>query len=789
MKTRFAALALLAALQPHGVRAQSAPAVPDYARAERFLTWNTAKLVYGDVVAPRWFGAGDRFWYRVTTQRGAEFMLVETGGGTAPATRRPFFDNARLAAAITLAGDTTISPNRLPFREFTLGDEGRDAGAIEFDLRGRRYRCDVAAYRCTTGDTLSSRVPYARSPDGRWEAFVRAHNVWIRRTDRSDSAQLTTDGAELFAYGSAAPRPGQLIRRTPVRPILQWSPDSRKIAVARIDERRVQTIPLYSSTSQRPKAYTYPYALPGDSVIPVFDTFILDIESRRAVRVDAPPQTAQANGITGMRDSTWITVKWAKDAATLYLTHADRGPRRLVLLAADAATGATRVVAGDSSRTYVELNLDGAGTPNWRILSSGDVIWFSERDGWAHLYRYAADGRLRNRITEGPWTVGDIVHIDETAGRIWFTARGREPGRHPAFAHLYRASLDGAGLQLLTPEDGDHTIRFAPDGRTFVDTWSRVDVPPATVLRAADGRVLRELEKADIAELVAMGWKPGEPFTVKARDGITEIRGVMWKPTNFDPAKTYPVLDHIYPGPQIAPSPTKFFPTNDDALVYATMGQVQALAELGFIVVSVDHMGVNLRAKSFHDAWYANMGDNGIPDHIAAIQQLGARHPFMDLDRVGIYGHSGGGFASTGALLRHPDFFKLAVSTSGNHDNRTYYYGWAERYQGLLVRDTLRSTDNYANQSNPALAGNLKGKLFLIHGDMDDNVHPAMSLQVADALIKANKSFDLLIMTDLDHGVTQHPYVIRRSWDFFVRHFLGTEPPADYRITPPPPGG
>ncbi|MGD8276411.1 MAG: DPP IV N-terminal domain-containing protein [Gemmatimonadota bacterium] len=773
------------ALQTATARAQGVPATPDYARAERFLTWNTRALVYGDAVAPHWMAGGSRFWYRVTTPHGAEFMRVDV----AAASRRPLFDNARLASAITLAGDTIVSPEKLPFRTFELGGEGRNEGVIEFDLRHHRYSCDITAYVCTIGDTLASRVPYARSPDGNWEAYVRDHNLWIRRTDRSDSTQLTTDGADRFSYGVPTPRPGQLIRGTPIRPVLQWAPDSRRIAVPRFDERNVLDMMLYSSTHSRPKAYTYPYALPGDSVIPVFDTFIIDIASKRAVRVDAAPQTAQANGITGMRDSTWITVQWAQDGGTLYLTHADRGPRKLMLLAADASTGATRVVAGDSSRTYVELNLSGSGSPNWRVLGNGDVIWFSERDGWAHLYRYANDGTLKNRITSGPWTVGDILHIDEAAGRMWLTARGREPGQNPAYAQLYRVNLDGSGLTLLSPEVGDHTIRPAPDGGAFVDSWSEVNVPPVTVLRAPDGRVLAQLEQADISALLANGWRAGEPFTVKARDGVTDISGVMWKPTDFDSTKSYPVLDHIYPGPQIAPSPTRFFPTNDDALVYATMGQVQAVAELGFIVVSVDHMGVNLRSKAFHDAWFGDMGDNGIPDHIAAIQQLAARHPYLDLDRVGIYGHSGGGFASTDALLRYPDFFKVAVSTSGNHDNRTYYYGWAERYQGLLVRDTLRGTDSYSNQSNPEIANNLKGKLFLIHGDMDDNVHPAMTLQVVNALIKANKSFDLLIVPDVDHGVTQIPYVIRRSWDFFVENLLGAEPPDNYTIAEPPAGG
>jgi dipeptidyl-peptidase-4 len=786
---KFCAVLTLLAVVPSltAVAQVTAPDAPDYARAEQFLSWNTAKRVYGDAVSPRWFAGGDRFWYRVSTPRGPEFMMVEPGSRTTPTVRRPLFDNARLAAAITVVGDTTVAPNRIPFREFTFAEGAPNERTIEFTLRARRYQCDVVVYRCTASDTLQPRVPYVRSPNGYWDAYVKDFNVWVRRTDRSDSAQLTSDGASLYSYGYAAPRAGQLIRKTPQRPFMQWSPDSKKLAVARTDERRVLTIPLYSSTTARPRAFEFPYALPGDSIIPVFDTFIVDVEAKRVVRANAPPQTAQApNGTTGLKDSTWVIVQWAKNSGTLYMSHSSRGQKRVVLLAVDPSSGTTRVVAGDSSKTYVELNLVRVTIPNWRVLENGDVIWFSERDGWAHLYRYDADGQLKQQITSGAWTIGDIVHIDETLGKIWFTGRGREPGQHWADAHLYRANLDGSALELLTPEDGDHTIRFSPNGRSFVDTWSKVNVPPITVLRAPDGRVIRELERAEISQLLATGWKPGESFTVKARDGVTDITGVMWKPSRFDPTAKYPVIDHIYPGPQVAPSPTTFFPTNGDEFVYAASGQVQALAELGFIVVSVDHMGVNLRSKNFHDTWYGNMGDNGLPDHIAAIKQLAARFPYIDVNRVGIYGASGGGFASTDAMLRYPDFFKAAVSSSGNHDNRTYYYGWGERYQGLLVRDTVRKTDNYENQSNAAHAKNLKGKLLLIHGDLDDNVHPAMTLQVVDALIKANKSFDLLIMTDQDHGIDNHPYVVRRTWDFFVRAFLGVEPPPDYAITPPP---
>jgi dipeptidyl-peptidase 4 len=771
---RLAALALLLA--------SPAAAQVDYARAEQLLTWNTASLITGDVVQPNWLPDGDRFWYRVTVPGGADFIIVDPVRNS----RRHLFDNARLAAAMSLANDTAYAPGKLPFRTFDWVDVER---AIAFNVGAKRFDCDIVAYRCAVGDTVPQR-PISRtvSPDGRWEAFVHEHNLHIRPLAGGDSIPLTNDGVELWAYGAAAPRANQLLRNTPARPVLQWSPDSRRIAVARIDERQVEQFPIYSSTTQRPRGFTYPYALPGDSIIPVYDIHIVDVAARSNVRVNMPPQSAQVNGMSGMRDSTWIAVKWGGASDQIYFTHVTRGPQRVQLMRADARTGEVVLLARDSSATFVELNTESGGLPNWGVANGGrDVIWFSQRDGWGHLYRYDERGARTGRITEGAWVVGEVRRIDERDGRIWFTARGRESGRDPYFTRFYRVNLDGSGLTLLTPEDAEHIVHLSPSGRFFVDTYSRLDQPPVTVLRSsADGRVLRTLEEADVSALLAIGWRPPEPFTVKARDGVTELHGVIYRPTNFDPSKKYPVLDHIYPGPQIIVSPKSFFPTNQPGLTYATFGQVQAIAELGFIVVHLDHMGTNLRSKAFHDAYYGNMADHGLPDHVAALRQLGARFPSMDLERVGIYGHSGGAFASTAAILQYPDFFKVAVSTAGNHDNRSYYYGWGERYQGLLVRDSARGSDNYESQANYRLARNLRGRLFLMHGDMDDNVHPALTLRLVHALVEENKDFDLLILPDLAHGVTQEPYVIRRTWDYFVRHLLGAEPPHEYRIALPP---
>ncbi len=770
-----AALTIAAALQ-----AQQ----PDYQRAEQFLTWNALRLVYGDQVAPTFYPDSTRFWYRVHTPRGEEFVTVNPISGS----RALLWDNARLAVALSTAGDTAFDPVKLPFRTFRFDQDGRDERTIRITVGKRGFRCDITTYRCAVTDTLPNRTRFVRSPDERWDAFTAAHNVWIRPVAGGDSIQLTTDGEARYGYGDEMPRPTQIVRQQLTRPAIVWSPDSKRLAVLRYDERRVEDMDLISFTSQRPKHYGYPYALPGDSVVPLMDVYLVDVASKTPTRVAYPPQSAQS--YYDFYDGSNPPLVWSPAGDHLYFTHVDRGPKHVRLMEADPATGQARQVLADSSKTYVIGNVDllGSAGRNWQVLKSGDVIWFSQRDGFDHLYRFGRDGSLKNQITSGPWVMGNLVGVDETAGRAYFTAHGREPGRHPDYLHLYAVGLDGSGLTLLSSEDAFHRITRIPGAgaKTFLDTYSRVNQPPVTVLRAASGQVTATLEQADVSALLAIGWRPGEPFTVKARDGITDITGVMWKPSRFDSTKKYPVLDHIYPGPLISPAAKEFYPTRGPGLSYSTFGQVQAIAELGFIVVEIDALGNVGRSKAVETAWYGNMGDNGIPDHIAALKQLAMRMPQMDLDRVGIYGHSGGGFSSTDALLRYPDFYRVAVSTSGNHDNRSYYYGWAERFQGLLVRDTVRQTDNYDNQANKNLVKNLAGHLFLIHGDMDDNVHPATTIQLVDALIKANKSFDFLIIPDANHDLTQNPYVIRRTWDYFVQYLRGESPPANYLIAPPP---
>jgi dipeptidyl aminopeptidase/acylaminoacyl peptidase len=776
----------------------SAPAATqevDYARAERFLTWHTTGLIAGDQVNPNWYETGDRdrFWYRNKTGSGYEFVFVDPSNGT----RRPLFDHYRLAASMSLANDTSYVPDKLPFSSFEF-IEGEST--IAFTAGQRRFECDIEQYHCTVGDTLPTRVPFVESPDGSWEAFVHDFNLFVRPSGGADSIQLTTDGERYYAYGYNEPSPQQQMQGSrPRRPQLVWSPDSRTLAVGRTDEREVEHMHYISYTSQRPRHFSQPYALPGDSIIPAptvhlvrLDDAVLSgqgmgnggargagspsVPNATNTRVRIEPRPHQLTFTGSAPDSAW-----SADGSKLYATHFSRGSQRVFLTEIDAVTGDARTILGDSTDTFVSLGHRGGGssggTPAWYVSEDGnDVFWWSERDGWGHLYRFDAQGTLKNQITSGPWMVDQLLFVDEAARQLYFLARGREAGHFRYHGHLYRVNYDGSGLSLLTPEDADHNVWMSPSGRYFLDTYSRVETPPVSLVRSArDGRTVVDVEQADISRLEEMGFEAAQPFTAKARDGITNLHGVIYFPPNVDEDAEYPIISHIYPGPQVG---------SVGGWSFKGGGEDFALAQLGFVVIQLDHLGTPLRSKAFHDNYYGNFTDNGLPDHVTVIRQLAARYPFIDLDRVGIYGHSGGGFASTDAILRFPDFFKVAVSGAGNHDNRSYNIYWAEKYQGLMETDSVTGEDNFEASANKTYAANLKGHLLLMHGDMDDNVHPANTIQLVDELIKANKDFDLIIAPNRGHGLNE-PYFIRRRWDYFVRHLLGMEPPREYEITRP----
>jgi len=710
MRRHLIAVLILAAAAFEPASAQSARALTadDYARAERFLAVNTAPLVLRSGVTPTWL-EGDRFWYRTTTEKGAEAFLID-------------------AAALK-----------------------KDSHAPPATVAGTR--------------------PDVVSPDGTRAVFIRDFNLWLRDLRTGAEKPLTTDGVKDFGY---ATNNAGWVRNN--RAVVVWSPDSRRVATFQHDGRQVGEMYLVSTEVGHPRLEAWKYPLPGDEHIFTIHRVVIDTVTGEMVRFQMPPDPHRSTLCDHIVcGGEWVDVQWSPDARYLAFVSTSRDHKHEALRIAQVATGEVRTVLEESVATFFE---SGRGQVNWRVLpASNEFIWYSQRDNWGQLYLYdLTTGRLKNQITRGDGNVTQLLRIDERNRLLYFLAVGKEKGRDPYFAHFYRIGFDGKGLQLLTPEDATHSISMSPSGRYFVDTYSTPVTPPVSVLRDINGTALMTIEKADITQLTAAGWQPPMPFTVKARDGVTDLYGLLYRPTNFDPARKYPIVNNIYPGPQTGSISSRAFS--------ASRGDTQALAELGFIVVQIDGMGTPWRSKTFHEAYYGNMGDNTLPDQIAGMRELARRHAWIDIDRAGIYGHSGGGYAAAAAMFRHPGFFKVGVSQAGNHDNRNYEDDWAEKWQGLLVRNP-DGTTNYDNQANQLVAGNLKGKLLIAHGTMDANVPPYNTLVVVDALIRANKDFDLIMFPNRGHGFGSEPYMVRRRWDYFVRHLMGAEPPKEYEFRAP----
>ncbi len=706
----------------------------DYARAEKYLGFATAPLVSRIGVQPTWLPDG-RFWYRVRQADGSSPMiLVDPARGS----RIDCAANAAACAGI-VQGDGTAAP----------------AGARR---RGGR--------------------PETLSPDGRKAAFIRDWNLWVRDVASNVETPLTTDGITDFGY--ATDNAGWIHSD---RAILTWSPDSKKIATFQQDQRGVGEMYMVRTKVGHPELSAWKYPLPGDSVVSMIHRVIIDLSgpTPSTIRLNMPADQHRSSVCDHIScvDGEFADVQWYPDGTKLAFVSSSRDHKVATLRVADAATGAVREVLREDVKTQFE---SGDNVPNWRVLPArNEVLWFSERDDWGHLYLYdLTTGALKRRVTTGVGNVVSIARIDEKSRTLWFVGVGKDTTRDPYFRHFYRIGLDGKGLTLLTPEDGEHVVSLSPDGKFFVDSWSRPDLAPTAVLRhATTGKLIATLEQADIAKLVAAGWKPPTRITVKARDGKTDLHGLMWTPTSLDSAKRYPIINYIYPGPQTGSVGSRSFS--------AATRDNQALAELGFVVVAIDGMGTPMRSKSFHDAYYGRMGDNTLPDQVAGMKELAQRYRFIDIDKAGMWGHSGGGFATAGAMFRYPDFFKVGIAESGNHDNRNYEDDWGERYHGLLTRGA-NGADNYDAEANQTLAKQLKGKLLLAHGTLDDNVPPDNTLLVADALIKAGKDFDLLMIPNAAHGYgAAGNYMMRRRWDYFVTHLLGATPPKEYQIGPKDP--
>jgi dipeptidyl-peptidase 4 len=772
----FASLGVLA-LMPGALQAQAAATKPyqftieDYARAERTLAPTMFPLVSGTAAQTTWLPDG-RFWYRATTPTGSTFFIVDP----VKKSRVPAFDHAALATALTSATGTAAKAERLPFQGFALS---KDGSSITVSIAGKPWTCDRAGKGCTAGTPRPESPRNAiLSPDSSTAVFIRDYNLWAINLASGTETQLTSDGVEDFGY--ATNNAGWVHNDNPV---LTWSPDSRRIATFQHDGRGVRDMVLAGTNPGAPTLQQWKYPLPGDSVIFRISRVIVDLSadgSNRVVRLKMAPDAHRStvSDHIACDDGTVCDVQWFADGTHVAFISSSRDHKQAWLRIANATTGEVREVLHEESKTQI----GDASLPEnlWQVLpATNELIWWSTRDNWIQLYLYdLRTGALKNRITNGEYNVQRLVKVDEKARQIWFTAVGKEAGRDPYFAHFYRIGFDGKGLTLLTPEVANHAISLAPNGKYFVDTYSTPDTPPVSVLRDAAGKVVLPLEKADISKLVANGWKAPIPVKVKARDGQTDIYGLMYVPSNLDSAKKYPVVNHIYPGPQTGSvGPRSFIPARGDN---------QALAELGFVVVELDGMGTPWRSKAFHDYYYGKMSDNTIPDQVAGMKELAQRYPFIDIDNVGIWGHSGGGFATASAMFDYPDFFKVGIAESGNHDNRVYEDDWGERYQGLMA--TAADSAAYNTAANQSRAGNLKGKLFLIHGMMDDNVPPYNTQLVVKSLMKAGKDFDQIMLPDARHGYgADAPYIMRRRWDYFIANLQKNLPPKEYQIGKPKP--
>ncbi len=799
MRQSLLAFAAVVALTPAWLPAQSSEVVADYARAVGLA--DRVRNTVTDVVAdgPVWVESSSQFWYRKTVAGGSAFVWGDAAAGT----KGPAFDHARLAAGIGAATGGTYTATTLPFTtptfsagrqsvEFTVmpavgtGAGGRAAGGGGARAGGAaggrgttaavRLRCNLATYACErvalpaggAGGVAgqgrggagrgggggapqaagTAEAPAVRtSPDGQFDAFIRNFNVFVKPAGAAPetATPLSWDGSEGQAYTFNS---------------LAWSPDSARLAVYRRRPgftRMVGYVQSSPADQVQPKFSERSYRKPGDEVD--FDQPVLfDVATRRQTLVD---RALFPNPYQNLR------LEWRRDSRAFTFEYNERGHQRYRVIEVDAATGRARTVIEEASDTFVDYRrtapalTDSGRTFRYDVADGREILWMSERDGWSHLYLFDGQtGRVKQQVTSGNWAVHHVDRVDEPARQVYFTANGREPG-DPYLLHYYRINFDGTGLTRYTPGDGLHAVTWSPDRQFYVDTYSRVDLPPVTELRrASDQSLVMELERGSMSALLATGWRAPEVFVSKGRDGTTDISGIIIRPTNFDPAKKYPVIENIYAGPQGSFVPKTF----------STQTGMQSLAELGFIVVQIDGMGTANRSKAFHATAWKNLGDAGFPDRVLWHKAVAARYPHYDVTRVGIYGTSAGGQNAMGGVLFFPEFYKAAAASAGCHDNRMDKIWWNEQWMGWPIGP------HYAASSNVEHAAKLRGQLLLIVGEMDTNVDPASTMQVVNRLIQANKEFDLLVIPNADH-TGGGAYGDHKRYDFFVRHLQGRVPP------------
>jgi len=773
-----------------------------YERARAVLPGNLKGLVRNETVQAHWFETQDSFWYKRDTETGVEYLIVDAEKGD----KHKAFDHHRVARAISAATEAHIDPKQILVTGMGLQEEGLE---IKLSVASKTFSCKTTDYTCSESTESSLTMNLLPSPSGKFAVFVRDNNLWLKSLETDQERQLSNDGEPHFGYGI---RPEQQkfdeLRAGTELPFppsaTHWSPNGRNLITQRLDERRVLDYPFVEMAPEnggfRPVSYSVRIPLLGDSGDRKTESFVIDVKSGKQSLIKL--QQGFGFDYIGVDNAP---IAWSLDGRQAFMLATNAGARIVQLVEVIVETGETRVLIEEKAGTSVILN-HGVINPNVRILNNNsELVWFSERDGWGHLYLYdLASGTLKNPITSGDWLVWDIVHVDEARRQVFFTAGGRESGRDPYYRHLYKAPLDGGAITLLTPENADHDItpglssllqRFLagiPAGDSnahgagfFIDTYSTVDQAPVTVLRSVDdGRLISRLEEADASGLYAAGWTAPQRFSVTAADGVTDIRGVMYLPSNFDAEKSYPIIDAIYGGPVSIVASRSF----QDA--YGSRYFPASVAELGFAVVILDGRGTPYRSRAFREAGYGSFADPQLDDHIAALRQLAARHSFMDINRVGIYGHSNGGYLAARALLKHADFFKVGFASAGPQNFQGLpgtgapWFGVPNYGNGATVRPEISAVpENYKILDNATYAEQLQGRLMLVCGELDYTAFPALTMQLASALIKANKNFDMLYLPGSTHRYfVDDLYVTRRLWDYFVEHLAGLKPPDDFEM-------
>ena len=832
-------LAFIVSLLTLGLTAQNQPSEQaGYRLAERFSPTKLKKMVFSTAVTPKWLKTGDQFWYTDTTSEGVTFYIVDLEKRS----KSLLFDNHKMATMLTLITRDPYDWQHLPAIKPKFKKEDT---VFQFDVTSsqdeeKKKEEVIAAKKDTTGSTKSGSLAKKEvkpggdkekdkikkkvfhleynlktgelteikdwkeekddpewaniSPDGQYTLFSRDYNLWWMdkenylkaKKDEKDSTvvehQLTTDGVKNYAYGGGYSvtenddekkiKEEQKKRRGAY---ISWSRDSKKFAMIRSDSRKVKELWVVNVMKEpRPELQSYKYQMPGEKDAPQDELWVFEMASKKGKKIaveqfkDQTLSIHRANLTNKERLEDYVPSTWLSESSDqLLLTRKSRDLYRTDICRVNTETGDTKVLIEERMNTYVE-------TKKLFTLGNGkELIHWSERDGWGHYYLYDANGTLKNQITSGPWHSGEIVKVDEKSRVLYFIANGRESNENPYYEHLYRVNLDGTGLQLLNPGDYTFNMEMSDSYRYFVNTFSRVNTVPQSEIRDHTGKLVMKLATADLGNLFAAGYKFPETFKAKAADGITDIYGVMYKPYNFDSTKKYPLIEYVYPGPQTEAVNTAFS---------SRMDRTDRLAQLGFIVITLGNRGGHPnRSKWYHNYGYGDLRDYGLADKKYVAEQLADKYKFIDITRVGITGHSGGGFMSTAALCQYPDFYKVAVSSSGNHENNIYNRWWSETHQG--VREKMNEKGEaeflYEIEKNSQLAKNLKGKLLLITGDVDDNVHPGNTIRMANALIKANKRFDFFMMPGQRHAYgdfTEYSFWLKA--DYFCKYLIG-----DYSIS------